>query len=85
MYWLTIDEIKDKGLLRVRSCCFGCALIQRSVLERVTSRVDPALRRFDDYFFFMDCEAKSIPVYADTSLYAEHYPSLGGGSGWLTL
>lgn len=85
MYWLTLDEVKGRGLLPVRSCGFGCTLIQTNVLKKVSPRIEPGLNRYDDYYFFMDCESNDIPIFTDTDTFIEHYPSLGGGSGWMEL
>lgn len=85
MYWLLLSEVQGKGLLQVRSCCFGCVLISSSTLHEIKPRVVSGLNRFDDYYFFEDCLKKNIPVYTDTDLLVNHYPGLGGGSGWMQL
>jgi len=85
MFWLLLSEVQNKGLLRVRSCCYGCTLIRRDVLAKVGPRVIEGLNRYDDYYFFEDCLKQKIPVYCDTQRVIPHFPSLGGGSGWLNL
>ncbi|MFA6136316.1 MAG: hypothetical protein WC705_03100 [Candidatus Paceibacterota bacterium] len=85
MYWMTLSEIKNRGVFRVKSCAFGCTLIARDVLEKIKPRVIEGLRRFDDYYFFEDCFKEGIEVYGDSDILVDHYPSLGGGSGWITL
>ena len=85
MYWLLYSEIKNTGLRQVRSCAFGCTLIDCRVLKQIKPRLIGGLKRFDDYYFFEDCFSSQIKVFADTDILVPHFPSLGGGSGWASL
>lgn len=50
----------------------GCMLIHKSVLKEVPFRYHPNKSGFCDSWFAEDLRSKSIPVYIDTSMYAEH-------------
>lgn len=85
MFWLLLSEVENKGIIRVRSCGFGCTLISKKVLIKIKPRIIKGLKRFDDYYFFEDCLKENVGVYIDTNTRVDHFPSLGGGSGWLKL
>ena len=50
----------------------GCALIHRSVLEKVEFRYVADNSAFPDSWFAYDCAELGIPHYIDTSMYAYH-------------
>mgnify|MGYP001607067548 CR=1 FL=1 len=78
--WYLTEEIKDKGLIQVKSCSLGCTLVSTDVLKQIRVRFNSAINRADDSYFFQDCQDKGIPVFLDTSLLwkIEHVKRLGG-------
>ena len=66
--WYISKEIENKGLIRVKSCSFGCTLISTEVLKKIKARCNPRINRADDSYFFQECYNKHIEVYLDTSL-----------------
>lgn len=50
----------------------GCALIHRSVLEKVKFRYVADDNTFPDSWFAYDCASLNIPHFIDTSMYAYH-------------
>lgn len=50
----------------------GCALIHRSVLEKVEFRYVKDNSAFPDSWFAYDCANEGIPHFVDTSIYAYH-------------
>jgi len=78
--WYLAEEIKNKGLLQVKSCSLGCTLISTEILRMIPSRFNPQVRRADDSYFFQDCFNMGIPVYLDTDLmwHIDHIKRLSG-------
>jgi cellulose synthase/poly-beta-1,6-N-acetylglucosamine synthase-like glycosyltransferase len=78
--WYLTEEIKDRGLIQVKSCSLGCTLVSTDVLKQIRVRFNSAINRADDSYFFQDCQDKGIPVFLDTSLLwkIEHVKRLGG-------
>lgn len=66
--WYISSELKNKKLLKVKSCSFGCTLISVSVLKKIKARNNQKIHRADDSYFFQDCYNKKISVYLDCSL-----------------
>ncbi|MBN2421155.1 glycosyltransferase family 2 protein [Candidatus Woesearchaeota archaeon] len=78
--WYLADEIKNKGLLQVKSCSLGCTLVKTEVLKKIPVRFNNEVKRADDSYFFQDCSDAGIPVYLDTDLlwHIDHIKRLGG-------
>lgn len=83
--WYLLSEIKGQGVVQVRGGGYGCTLISRSVLEKIKPRTIPGLRRYDEHYFFEDCKTLGIPIFLNSNHQVDHYPSLGGGSGWIDI
>jgi len=66
--WYLASEIKEKGVIKVKSCSLGCTLISTNVLKKIRARADLSLNRADDSYFFQDCLKNEIGVYLDSSL-----------------
>lgn len=59
----------------------GCALIKRSVLEKIEFRTDANQRSaFPDSFFFRDCVGSGTSVLLSSQIIVEHEPNRGWGS-----
>lgn len=78
--WYLTEEIKDRGLIQVKSCSLGCTLVSTRVLQQIRVRFNHAINRADDSYFFQDCYDRGIPVFLDTSLLwkIDHVKRLGG-------
>jgi len=78
--WYLTEEIKDRGLIQVKSCSLGCTLVSTRVLQQIRVRFNPTINRADDSYFFQDCHDQGIPVFLDTSLLwkIDHVKRLGG-------
>lgn len=68
----------DGLLKRTYQLGFGNILIHRSVLEKITFRVETEGKYnvesyFDDQFFYQDCKKLGIPVYVDTANMSYHW------------
>lgn len=63
----------DGNVKKVFSCGLGCVLIHRSVLEKVNFRYEDESPVHPDSFFFADVNQNGFSVYADTSIYCEHF------------
>ncbi len=68
------------SLQRVHSVGFGCVLIKRHVIEKLSFHINESNQVSDtghpsssDSFFYADCALNNIEVYADTSLTVRHY------------
>lgn len=73
------DELKqfaEPMLHKIHGVGFGSTLIRRDIVERFPFWYD---ERFDDkhsdVYFYMDLENAYIPVYVDSSVKIEHFPT----------
>ena len=71
MYPLEEEELwNDPGLYPVVSAGLGCLLIHRDILKEIEFRSEN--KHFDDRFFFVDCHAKKIEAFCDTTIKCKH-------------
>ncbi len=61
-------EIKKGGL--------GCALIHKSVLEKIKFRLEKNVAYHADFTFFKDCEKRGLQAWLDSSVLCKHIISL---------
>ena len=54
------------------ACGFGCALINRSVLEKIEYRDDGASGAHSDSFFYQDCARAGFKAYFDSQIICNH-------------
>ena len=62
----------DGSIQKCHAAGVGCALIHRSVLEKIEFRYDKNLVAHPDTYFYIDCMLNNIPVFVDTGLYVKH-------------
>jgi hypothetical protein len=63
-----LDMLKQPGVERVFAAGLGCALIDVPLLRTIEVRYSQEHHRPDDAFFYIDLQARDIPVYVDTRL-----------------
>jgi hypothetical protein len=77
-YWKRgeVDKFLNTGLQQVHGCGMGVTLIRRNVLLDEVFWYD---ERFDDkhsdVYFYLSLQRKGIPVFVDTNIVVDHYPS----------
>lgn len=76
------DKIKDKGLVKVGACGFGCVLIKKQVMVDIGypqfvyhSALNHSNTFSEDLDFCRKAELKNFEIYADTSILCEHIGS----------
>ncbi len=62
----------DGNLKTIAQAGLGCALIRRSVLEKLSFKFHPQFNAHPDTWFASDCMANKIPIYCDTSMICVH-------------
>ena len=62
----------DGTVKKVFHAGIGCALIHRSILEKIPFRVEKGNNSHSDTFFAFDCFQHNIPIYVDTELQCKH-------------
>jgi GT2 family glycosyltransferase len=54
----------------------GCTLIRRDIFNTYMFWYDERFsEKHSDVYFYMELQNKGIPVYLDTNIIIEHYPS----------
>jgi FkbM family methyltransferase len=73
------SELKNKGLVEIDSCGFGCVLIKSDVIRSMEyphflykSAIDHKNTLSEDTYFCIKAREKGFKVYADTSILCEH-------------
>jgi glycosyltransferase involved in cell wall biosynthesis/GT2 family glycosyltransferase len=79
-YHIPYDELKDKGLVEVDACGFGCVLIKRKVFEDIgypqfeyKSAISHEHTFSEDLDFCRKATNLGFKIYADTSVICDHY------------
>jgi hypothetical protein len=69
-----IDSDAFETVQKVAGSSLGCALIERSVLEKISFRyrTDVDNKDFPDIFFYIDCIRNRIPVFVDKRVRPKH-------------
>ena len=72
-------EIKNRGLVEIDGCGFGCVLVKSNVLRDVgypqfvyRSAIDHANTLSEDVYFCSRAKEKGFRIFADTSILCEH-------------
>ena len=73
------EKIKDKGLVEIGACGFGCVLIKKEVMTKIgypqflyKSAVDHKDTFSEDLFFAKRAQQEGFKLYADTSILCDH-------------
>ena len=76
---INYEDIKDKGLIEVEGCGFGCVLINSRVLKRMeyphflyTHALDHNETYSEDYYFCGKAKSLGYKIFADTSILCKH-------------
>jgi len=76
---LKYEQVKNKGLIEVDSCGFGCVLVSNKVINSMDyphfyykSAIDHNDTISEDTFFCNKARSKGFKVYADTGLLCDH-------------
>ena len=76
------DEIKDKGLVEIEACGFGCVLIKSEVLRKIgypqfvyKSAIDHKDTISEDIYFSRKAKENGFKIFADTSILCDHIGS----------
>lgn len=74
MHFIPAEEVEGDHFFQVRYCGLGCLLIHRSVLEKISFRVDqgPEGLAFDDVYFCNDALAAGFSLHVDTAVKCLH-------------
>lgn len=62
----------DGSLKQVFHIGLGCVLLKRSVLDKISFRIEENIFKAPDSYFASDCNSKKIKIYADTSIICRH-------------
>jgi len=72
-------SIKDRGLVEVSGCGFGCVLVKSEVIRTIgypqfvyTSAIDHKNTISEDIYFCRKARERGFKIYADTSILCEH-------------
>ncbi len=71
--WTGYEFLSPARVTEVACIGMGALLIHRSVLEKITFRVDEKSQAFDDIYFALDCLNANIPIYCHTGMLCGHY------------
>lgn len=66
-------QLLPSRLIEVAYTGLGCALISRSLLEKIPFRYDETQRACDDVYFCLDAEALGEKIYLDSSVWCAHH------------
>lgn len=71
-----IPLYRNAGLKRIHGVGMGCTLIRRDVFSKYFFWYDERFtNKHSDVYFFLELENDKVPVYVDTDVFVEHYPS----------
>jgi len=68
-----MEELGQTELMKVFLGSFGCCLIRRDVLEKISFKILLTFPHHDDTWFYFDCDKNKIGVYIDTNLLIPHF------------
>ena len=73
------EKIKDKGLVEIAGCGFGCVLVKTQVMQAIGypqfkyhSAIDHKHTISEDVDFCRKAIAKGFHIYTDTSIQCDH-------------
>lgn len=73
------ERLKNRGIVEVASCGFGCVLVKSEVLRRMEyphfqyhSALDHANTISEDIYFCLKARSLGFKIWADTDLHCEH-------------
>lgn len=76
---ISYEKIKNKGLLEIAGCGFGCVLIKSEVIRKIgypqfvyKSAIDHKDTVSEDVYFCMKAIENGFKIYADTSILCQH-------------
>jgi glycosyltransferase involved in cell wall biosynthesis len=82
MTHIPYDMIKDKGLVEVAGCGFGCVLVKRDVMASMSyphfvyqSAIDHKNTISEDVYFCMKARDHGFRIWCDTSILCDHIGS----------
>jgi hypothetical protein len=73
---IPFDALFPGRLLQVNVCGLGAVLISKSVLKKISFRMDSSEYYFDEFYFGRDCHKEKIPIFVDTSVVCRHYKGI---------
>lgn len=75
---IELEEIKGEKFFEIFGCGFGCCLIKRAVLEKVSLRYNLHLNSSEDFIFCYDARTKhGFKTFVDTSVKCTHMAGSG--------
>lgn len=75
---IELEDIKDGRFFEIFGCGFGCCLIKRAVLEKVSLRYNLHLNSSEDFIFCYDARTKyGFRSFVDTSVKCVHVAGSG--------
>lgn len=69
---LAFEDMWPSRLIKVFMTGVGCILIHRSVLEKISFRVEKGLTAYDDVFFCRDAHEKGFEIFLDSRVLCRH-------------
>ncbi len=75
---IELEEIEGERFFEIFGCGFGCCLIKRAVLEKVSLRYNLHLNSSEDFIFCYDARTKyGFKTFVDTSVKCTHMAGSG--------